>query len=130
MKKLVVVLAVAFSGIVFAQPDLDSLNKLPFNVVTCPTTKSDLKSFDLNKIYDLNEFGKLLSERYGCFVECDQFIDINGFTDITIYLRPIESTIFECTIVTVLSIAENLFNRGILVENVNLYYEICNSTSN
>lgn len=42
MKKLVVVLAVAFSGIVFAQPDLDSLNKLPFNVVTCPTTECEM----------------------------------------------------------------------------------------
>lgn len=129
MKNLIVVLAVAVSGVVFAQPDIDSLNKLPFNVVTCPTTKSDLKSFDLNKIYDLNEFGKLLSERYNCFVECDQFTDTQGFNDVVIYLRPTNSKVLECSVYTLLSITENLFKRGILLENVDLYYEICKSTS-
>lgn len=129
MKNLIVVLAVAVSGVVFAQPDIDSLNKLPFNVVTCPTTKSDLKSFDLNKIYDLNEFGKLLSKRYGCFVECDQFVDTQGFNDVVIYLRPTNSIVHECSVYTLLSITENLFKRGILLENLDLYYEICKSTA-
>jgi hypothetical protein len=129
MKKLVLVLAIAFSGVLNAQPNLDSLNKLPFNVVTCPTTNDDLKSFDLNKIYDLDNLSELLSIRYGCVVGCEHFVNTQGFNDVFIFLRPADSDVYECSVYTLLSITENLFKRGILLENVNLYYEICKSTS-
>jgi hypothetical protein len=127
MKKLVLVLAVVFSGFINAQPDLDSLSKLPF--YNCITTKEDLKAFDFKKVYDLDNFSELLSIRYGCVVVCDHFLDMNDYTDVAIYLRPFGSDMYECSVMTLLSIAENFFNRGILLDNVNLYYEICKTTS-
>jgi hypothetical protein len=127
MRKLVLVLSVAFIGVLNAQPDLDSLSKLPF--YHCPTTKNDLKSFDLIEVESLERFGELLSIRYGCYVGCDQFVDIDGFTDVAIFLRPTDIEVYECSVMTLLSITENLFKRGILLENVNLYYEICTTTS-
>lgn len=130
MKNLIVVLAVAFVGILNAQSDLDSLNKLPFNTVANPTTTEDLNTFDLNQIYNLDDFSKLLSERYSCFVGVDQFVDTQGFLDIVIYLRPTNSDVYECSVYTLLSVTENLFKRGILLENLNLYTKICQTTSN
>jgi hypothetical protein len=129
MKNLVLALFVAISGISFSQPNRDSLNKLPFNVVTNPTTFYDLSSFDLNVIYNLEVFSQSLSERYGCYVWCDDFIDMYGFKDIIVFLSPLGSEGDERTIITSLSTAENLYKRGILLENVILYYEIYDRTS-
>ena len=129
MKNLVLLLFVTLSSVVFSQPDLDSLNKLPFNIVTNPTTFNDLSSFDLNKIYNLESFSNLLSERYGCFVSCDEFAGTQGFNDIVVILRPNDGDVYECSLYTMLSITENLFKKDILLENVNLYYEICRTTS-
>ena len=127
MKNLVLVLFVSSITLSFSQPDLDSLSKLPF--YHCPTTYYDLSSFDLNKVYNLNSFSELLSIRYGCVVGCEEFLNLDGYTDVGIFLRPTDSEMYECSVMTTLSIAENLFKRGILLENVNLYYEICRTTS-
>ena len=130
MKNLVLVLFVTLSSVVFSQPDLDSLNKLPF--YHCPITFNNLKSFHLKKMKksDFKSFSELLSERYGCYVWCEDFIDMYGFKDVELLLSPSESEVGECSITNItLSVAENLYRRGILLENVNLYYEICKTTS-
>ena len=130
MKNLVLVLFVTLSSVVFSQPNYDSLNKLPFNSVTCPTTKEDLYGLDVVYSFEsLEGLSDILSLRYGYYVECDRFVDVNGFTDVVIYLRLLKSEDYKCCIMTLLSITENLCKRGILHENIDLYYKIYTTTS-
>jgi hypothetical protein len=131
MKNLVLALFVTLSSVVFSQPDLDSLGKLPF--YNNPTTVHDLSSFDLTKVYDLDNFSELLEIRYGCVVSCEHFFErddpTGNFIDVFIYLRPTDSEMCECGVFTSLAVVEKLFKQGILLEYVNLYYEICRTTS-
>jgi hypothetical protein len=126
MKKLIVILSVVFNGVLNAQPNSDSLSKLPF--FNCPTTKDDLKVFNFDEVYDVEKLGEVLSERYGCEVGCENFFESDGFTDVVVYLRPFYGDMYECYLITSLSIVEKLFMEGVLLDNVKLYYDICKRT--
>jgi hypothetical protein len=111
MKKFLIILAVAINGFVFAQ---DSTKISPFYSTT--TTSYDLNSFDLNAIYSLEKFSAILSERYNYMVECDDFVKLNGFVDMVLYIWPSDLQSYDCVIYTSLSVTEHFFKSNSLVK--------------
>ncbi len=122
MKKFLIILAVAINGFVFAQ---DSTKISPFYSTTT-TTNYDLNSFDLNAIYSLEKFSAILSERYNYMVECDDFVKLNGFVDMVLYIWPSDLQSYDCVIYASLSVTEHFFKSNSLDKNIEDYIAECN----